>query len=103
MSDIESARRGLVQRLLEGDGRAARAIRAAALQGDRSGLPECVGMLAEKIIGRPSEVCEDDIEAARSGGLSEDQLFELIVCVAVGEATREHEAALSALDAAERG
>jgi len=55
--------------------------------------------LAEKIIRRASDVRDADIDAARTG-LSEDEIFELAICVAVGEVTREHEGALAALDAA---
>jgi alkylhydroperoxidase family enzyme len=99
MADIETVRRELVEHLLDGDGRASRALRAAAFRDERSALPESLRVLAEKIITRPSKVCDEDIAAARSSGLSEDQLFELVVCVAVGEATREYEAGLAALDA----
>jgi alkylhydroperoxidase family enzyme len=103
MSDIETAKRGLVQRLLEGEGQASRALRVAAFGDDRSALPESMRVLAEKIITQPSKVRDEDIQAARSAGVTEDELFELVVCVAVGEATREHETALAALDAAGKG
>jgi hypothetical protein len=103
MSDIETARRGLVQRLLEGDGRTSRTLRAAAFRDERSALPESMRVLAEKVIARASKVCDEDIAAARSAGLADDELFELAVCVAVGEAAREYEAALAALDAAGKG
>ena len=103
MSDIETDRRALVQRLLEGNGRASRDVRAAAFRDERSALPEAMRLLAEKIITRPSEVCDEDMKGARAAGLTEDEIFELVVCIAVGEANREHEAALAALDAAARG
>ncbi len=103
MADIETARRELVQRLLDGDGRASRTLRGAAFRDERSALPESLRVLAEKIVARPSTVCDEEIAAARSAGLTEDQLFEFVVCVAVGEATREYEAGLAALDAAGQG
>jgi alkylhydroperoxidase/carboxymuconolactone decarboxylase family protein YurZ len=40
----------------------------------------------------------------RASGLTEDEVFELVVCAAVGQATRQYEAALAALqDASEDG
>ena len=45
-------------------------------------------------------VTDDDIAAARASGLSEDQVFEIVVCAAVGQATRQYDAAMAALGAA---
>jgi hypothetical protein len=42
-------------------------------------------------------VTEADFAAAKASGLSEDQLFELVVCAAVGQSTRQYEAGLAAL------
>ena len=36
----------------------------------------------------------------KESGLTEDQIFELVVCAAVGQATRQYESALEALAAA---
>jgi len=36
----------------------------------------------------------------RKANLGEDEIFEMVVCAAVGEANRQHEAALAALRAA---
>jgi hypothetical protein len=38
--------------------------------------------------------------AARVSGLSEDQVFEIVVCAAIGQATRQYDTALAALEAA---
>jgi len=38
----------------------------------------------------------------RESGLTEDQIFEVVVCAAVGLATHQYEAAIAALDAAAR-
>jgi AhpD family alkylhydroperoxidase len=35
---------------------------------------------------------------ATASGLSEDQIFEIVVCAAVGQATRQYDAALAALE-----
>jgi hypothetical protein len=98
MSNIGSARKALVARILEGEGKASRAQRQAAF--DNSGQTGPVAALVEKVCKRAHEVTDDDIAAARSSSLSEDQVFEVVVCAAVGEATRQLESALAALRAA---
>ncbi|HEY1697594.1 MAG TPA: hypothetical protein VGG39_35780 [Polyangiaceae bacterium] len=103
MADIEKARRELVGRLVGGGGRASRELRAAAFRDERQALPEPMRGLAEKVVTRASEVRDQDIGAVRAAGLTEDEIFELVVCLAVGETNREYEAALAALDAAEKG
>jgi alkylhydroperoxidase family enzyme len=55
--------------------------------------------LIEKVAKHSGQVTDEDITAARASGLSEDQIFELVVCAAVGQATREYEIALLALTA----
>ncbi len=95
MSDIASARRELVARILEGDGSASRAQRGAAFDG--AGLTGPLALLVEKVCKRANEVTDEDVAAARASTLSEDAVFELVVCAAVGEATRQLESALAAL------
>jgi hypothetical protein len=41
-------------------------------------------------------------EEANVSGVSEDQIFEIAVCAAIGQATRQYDAALAALEAATR-
>jgi hypothetical protein len=100
MTALETAasRGALVTRLLEGDGRAASDLRRRAF--DARGLPEPLATIVHKIGTRPTEINAEDIAAARAAGLTEDQLFEVIVCAAVGQAMRQHDAALAAVDAA---
>ena len=38
-----------------------------------------------------------DVAAAKTAGSSEDEIFELVICAAVGRSTRQYEAALAAL------
>jgi hypothetical protein len=38
----------------------------------------------------------------RTSGLSEDQIFEIVVCAAIGHAARQYDTALAALAAATR-
>jgi hypothetical protein len=48
-------------------------------------------------------VTDEDITAAKASGLSEDQIFEIVVCAAIGQAERQYDAALAALDAVTKG
>jgi hypothetical protein len=98
MSDIAQARKALVGRILEGDGRASRAQRRAAFE--NAGLAEPLTILIDKVAKHAYKVTDEDIAAARASGLSEDQIFELVVCAAVGQATRQYDTALAALDEA---
>ena len=97
MTDIRQARQGLVQRILEGKGTASHAQRRAAF--DNAELEEPMHTLIEKVARHSERVTEEDITGALASGLTEDQIFELVVCGAVGQATREYETALLALAA----
>ncbi|MGH9888424.1 MAG: hypothetical protein ACREBE_23020, partial [bacterium] len=101
MSDIKAARTALLARILEGDGTASRAQRRTAFDNAADGAPWRA--LVQKTAMQSCRTTDDDVSAARSGGLSEDQVFELVVCAAVGQATRQHDAALAALAAAAEG
>jgi hypothetical protein len=95
MSDITQARKDLVARILEGDGRASRAQRRAAF--DNAGVAEPLARLIDKVAKQSYKVTDEDITAAKASGLSEDEIFELVVCAAIGQAMRQHDAALAAL------
>lgn len=98
MSDIRQARKALVERILEGSGYASRGQRSAAF--DNAGLEGPVSTVIDKVAKWSYKVTDEDIAAAKAAGLSEDQIFELVVCAAVGQATRQYDAALAALMAA---
>lgn len=100
MSDIGQAREALVMRILEGGGKASPSERRAAFI--NSGLGEPVGALVNKVARHAYKVTDEDITAARASGLSEDQIFEIVVCAAVGQATRQYNGAIAALEAATR-
>jgi alkylhydroperoxidase family enzyme len=53
--------------------------------------------LIDKVATRAHTVTDEDIVAARASGLSEDQIFELVVCAAIGQATRQYDTALAVL------
>jgi alkylhydroperoxidase family enzyme len=82
----------------EEDGRASQAQRRAAF--NNSGLAEPLSALIQKVAKHAYRVTDDDIAAARASGVSEDQIFELVVCAAIGQATRQYDAAIAALEAA---
>jgi hypothetical protein len=95
MSDITQARKALVSRILEGDGRASHSQRRAAF--DNAGLAEPLSMVIDKVAKHAYKVTDEDIAAAKASGLSEDQIFELVVCAAVGQAMRQYDTARAAL------
>jgi hypothetical protein len=101
MSDIGRARKELVTRVLQGGGESSHAQRRAAF--DNAEIAEPTGTLIRKVARDASEVTDDDIAALGRSGLSEDQVFEIVVCAAIGQATRQYEAALTALQAAKGG
>ena len=90
-----AAHRALVDRILSGQGRASAEQRARAFSND--GLSPPVDALIGKVALRPTQVTDADFAAAKAAGFSEDQLFELVVCAAVGQSTRLYEAGLAAL------
>jgi hypothetical protein len=98
MSDIRQARRVLTSRILEGDGKASTVARQAAF--NNSGLAEPLSTLVNKVARHADSVTDDDFTATEVSGLSEDQIFEIVVCAAIGQATRQYETAIAALDVA---
>jgi hypothetical protein len=90
-----AAQKALVIRVLEGDGTAPRDQRRAAF--DNAGLSEPLHTLISKVAEQPAQITDQDIAAVKASGLAEDEVFELVVCAAVGQATRQYETALGAL------
>lgn len=97
MTDIGRLHEALVARALDGDGEAARPLRRAAY--DLHGLDDPLRTLVEKTAYHAYMVTDDDIASIRSSGLTEDQIFEIVVCAAIGQATRQYESGLKALRA----
>jgi alkylhydroperoxidase/carboxymuconolactone decarboxylase family protein YurZ len=98
MSDFKNAHKALVSRILEGDGRASHAQRRGAF--DNAGLGEPMRTLISKVATHATSVTDEDIAAAGASGLSDDQIFEMVVSAAIGQATRQYNTALAALNAA---
>jgi hypothetical protein len=100
MSNIQEARAALIARILEGKGEASREQRQRAFDDEHLAGP--IGALADKIARHASRITDDDMAAAKASGLTEPQLFEIVVCAAVGQAARQYDAALAALAAVTR-
>jgi alkylhydroperoxidase family enzyme len=98
MSDIRQVHKAVVARILEGDGKSSPAQRRAAF--NNTGLAEPLSTLVDKVARHAHTVADEDIAAVRASGLSEDQIFEIVVCAAIGQATRQYDTALASLEAA---
>ena len=61
--------------------------------------------MVEKVADHAYRVTDEDVAAVRAAGLSEDQIFEIVVCAAIGQADRNYNSALATLASAtgERG
>lgn len=90
-----AAYRALQDHLLNGPGRAAPEQRARAF--GNSGLTQPLAGLLDKVANRPAQVTDADFAAARAAGATEDELFELVTCAAVGQSARLYDAGLAAL------
>ena len=98
MPDQDKKRAGfqaLVDRVLNGEGRTSAEQRARAFSND--GLAPPLDALIGKVATRPAQVTGADFAAAQTAGYSEDQLFELVICAAVGQSARLYDAGLAAL------
>ena len=92
-----AAYRALQDRILNGEGRASPEQRARAFS--NAGLSEPLDGLLGKVATSPAQVTDADFAAARAAGCSEDELFELVICAAVGQSARLYDAGLAALAA----
>ena len=101
MTDWSRARAAVIERVLAGDGETSIPERRAAFA--NAGTPEPARALLDKVAKHAYRVTDDDVRAARAGGLTEDQVFELVIAAALGKASRQYDAALVALDAADKG
>lgn len=98
MTDITTLHRELIARVLDGAAESPTALRRAAFE--NNGLDEPIRSLVDKVADHSYQVTDDDVAAVRSAGFSEDQVFELVVCAAVGQGSRQYNRALDALASA---
>jgi hypothetical protein len=97
MKATRTVLQAVVTRVLEGDGTASRAQRRAAFDNALPAGP--LHTLISKVAEGATQITDEDFAAVKASGLSEDQIFELVVCAAIGQATRQYETALGALAA----
>ena len=97
MSNINQHRKALISQVTEGTGTSSNQARREAFAGTG---PESARALIDKVTKHAYKVTDEDIAAAKAAGLSEDQIFELVVTAAIGQANRQLENALAALDEA---
>ncbi len=90
-----AAHQALVQGVLTGAGQADPALRARAFGNE--GLAAPLDALVSKVATAPTQVTDADFAAVTAAGYSEDQLFELVICAAVGQSARLYEAGRAAL------
>jgi hypothetical protein len=85
----------LVNRILEGDGVASHSQRKDAFNNGFTTEP--LKLLIDKVVNCAYTITEKDFDEAKTSGLSEDYLFELVICAAVGQAAKQYDNALGAL------
>ena len=93
----DSHRKTLVEHVLATPGHVSPDQRRAAFANE--GVPAPARALIDKVAKHAYRVTDEDVAATREN-LDEDQVFELVVCAAVGQASRQLESALAALEAA---
>ena len=96
-----AAYRALQDRVVDGEGRVSPEQRARAFS--NAGLSPPLDGLLGKVATRPAQVTDADFAAARAAGVTEDELFELVICAAVGQSARLYDAGLAALAGAVAG
>lgn len=92
--------RELVARILDESGHAPPAWRRAAFDNTELEI-DGLGAVVDNVATDPTRVTDDDFARLSETGLTDDQLWEIVICAAVGQASRQYESALSALAAAE--
>src|ERR1700749_2606696 len=72
------AHQALVDGVLKGEGRTSREQRARAFH--NTNIPAPLHTLISKVATEPTQITDADIATATASGLSEDELFELVIC-----------------------
>lgn len=98
MTDIGQQRKALIERVLDRAGTTSQSERQAAFE--NIGLAEPLKTLVQKVATRATAITDRDIAAARASGLTEDQIFEIVICAAVGQSVRQYNSAREVLESA---
>ncbi len=87
----------MVERVLHGSGTTSGDARRAAF--DNAVVPEDVRPLIDKVARNAWKVTDEDVASVRQHR-DDDEIFELVIAAALGQATRQLDAARAALDEA---
>jgi hypothetical protein len=98
MSDTRAFREATIRTVTESQARSSADARRAAFAND--GVAEPARALVAKVVEHAYTITDDDVHAAAKA-LGEDEVLELVVCAAIGQATRQLDAALAVLAEAE--
>jgi alkylhydroperoxidase family enzyme len=101
MGETSDLKKAAQRAILEGEARSTREERRRAYDGE--GADGAVARYVAKVRDHAYKVVDEDIAALREAGLDDDRIFELTVATAVGQATRQYDAAVAALDEALAG
>jgi alkylhydroperoxidase family enzyme len=98
MEDRHAAKaRGLEEAVLNGPGELAPGVRKAIVEERHGEAPPALRSWLEKVAHRAWTVTDEDVEALKQAGLSEDQIFEATTAAAVGAGLKRLRAGLAAL------
>ena len=86
----------LISQVLDGEGYSSKADRQAAF--NNAGLADPLKTLIDKTANQAYRVSDSDINAVKQSGVKEEQIFELVICAAIGQSSRQYRNALAALD-----
>lgn len=95
---VSRMRKTVVERVLHGAGKTTGIERRAAF--DNRDVPAAARALIEKVARNAWKVTDEDIAAVKAAGLSDDQIYELVICGALGQSMRQLDSARAALDLA---
>jgi alkylhydroperoxidase family enzyme len=83
--------------VLESSGHTAIAVRKAAAARDLAALPENLRAYVDKVAKWAYKVTDEDVDALKAAGYTEDQIFEITAATAVGAALHRLDAGMRAL------
>ncbi len=99
MSDaVTKLRARATETVRDGAGKTSPTRRRAAF--DNTNVEEPARALIDKVANTAWKVSDEDVAAAKAAGLGEDEIFELTIAAAFGQATRQLTSALAAVDQA---
>jgi hypothetical protein len=94
--DFNQLHKELINRVLEGRGMSSRSQRYASF--NNAGLSGPLSVLVDKVAQCAYKITDQDFAAVRASDINEDQIFELVICASVGQATRQYRQALDILN-----